>query len=96
VWPACPGINDGYFNISDMNTLPNRTIRIVLATVALLVIGAVVAHACPNCGLDVIEGQKGGEGLAKGFTYSMVGMASAPFLVFTTVAGYIIRKYRNR
>jgi Na+-driven multidrug efflux pump len=74
----------------------NRTIRNAAVVVLLLVIAGAVAHACPNCGLDVLEGQKGGESLAKGFTYSMVGMASAPFLVFTSLATYIYRKYRQR
>jgi hypothetical protein len=74
----------------------SRVATTALVVVALMLIGAAAAHACPNCGLEVLEGQKGGGGLAQGFVYSMVGMASAPFIVFTSVATYIIRKYRRR
>jgi hypothetical protein len=78
-----------------MKIISNGTIRTAAAVVALLVVGSAIVHACPNCGLDVLEGQKGGAGLAQGFTYSMVGMASAPFIVFTSLATYIFRKYRR-
>ena len=80
-----------------INTRPiTRGLRSLMVGAALMLIGGAIAHACPNCGLDVIEGQKGGASLAEGFTYSMVGMASAPFLVFSSVAAFIIRKYRRR
>ena len=54
------------------------------------------ATACPNCGLDALAQQKGGEGVVEGFTYSIVGMAGMPFLVLAAVAGYIVRGYRVR
>jgi hypothetical protein len=53
------------------------------------------ARACPNCGLDVVEEQKGGVGLKDGFTYSIVGMASMPFLIAATAGGVILRARRR-
>lgn len=63
---------------------------------ALILLGVEAADACPSCGLEMVEKQKGGADLAQGFTYSMIGMASAPFLVFASVAVYVVRTYRRR
>ena len=64
----------------------------------LMLLGALSrgAAACPNCGLDVVEEQGGGEELKEGFTYSIVGLASMPFLVAAVAGGLILRAYRGR
>jgi hypothetical protein len=54
------------------------------------------ARACPNCGLDVVEEQKGGRGIKDGFTYSIVGLASMPFLIAATAGGFILRASRRQ
>lgn len=69
-------------------------IRLALAGL-LFLCAAAVADACPNCGAELAN-QKGGAELVQGFTYSMVGMASMPFLLFGSVAFYIFRAYRRR
>lgn len=69
-------------------------IRLALVGVLFLCLAA-VADACPNCGAELAK-QKGGAELVQGFTYSMVGMASMPFLLFGSVAFYIFRAYRRR
>ncbi|MDB5035566.1 MAG: hypothetical protein JWQ98_2807 [Chlorobi bacterium] len=68
-----------------------------LAAIALLLfaVASLAAHACPNCGLDVIEEQKGGAGLKEGFTYSIICLAGMPFAVFAGAAGMIFRAYRK-
>jgi|GEM_PF-3939503 len=62
----------------------------------MILLSHLAAAACPNCGLDALAQQKGGQGVVDGFTYSIVGMAGMPFLVLAAVAGYIVRGYRAR
>ncbi len=71
-------------------------LRVTAVALAMMMLPHLAATACPNCGLDALAGQKGGEGVVEGFTYSIVGMASMPFLVIAAVAGYIVRGYRAR
>lgn len=78
----------------DRSWILSPLVRLVLVAIMLLCT-AVVADACPSCGADMAK-QKGGAELVQGFTYSMVGMASMPFLLFGSVAFYLFRAYRKK
>ena len=61
------------------------TIAIFCLAVALLLIAADVASACPTCKENLAHN---GQNLARGFYYSILFMVSMPFLIFGGLCSY--------
>jgi uncharacterized membrane protein len=69
---------------------------IVLALVLLI---ASVAAACPTCKVGVAQNDPHGQSLAAGYYYSILFMMSMPYIVLATfgsIAYYSIRRARKQ
>lgn len=58
-----------------------------LLSLAIVVIIATLAHACPNC-KETLGGDPAQQGLAKGIYYSILFMMSMPFFIFGSLCSY--------
>lgn len=69
--------------------------RVLLFAVAfgLLMLLPILLSACPFCSETVA--QQKSAGLAQGLSYSVIGLASMPFVLFGTVATVIYRAFRR-
>lgn len=71
--------------------IARRVAALVLAIVAL---ATTVVTACPNCKEAVADQDP--TGLAAGLSYTVIGMASMPFLLVGAVAAILVRAHRRR
>jgi hypothetical protein len=74
--------------------------RVITALVAILLVAMLgsVAHACPTCGAGMSEAGEAGQKMLSGWFWSIVFMMSMPFLILTSLGGYmywIVRKARR-
>ena len=69
-----------------------RSLRVALTTCAVLALVIVVAQtasACPSCKAALANQEgKGGGDLVAGFFYSIMFMLSMPFAIFGSLSGY--------
>ena len=72
--------------------LSRPTARALAVTLLMLLTTVEWALACPSC-KETIAGDNGG--LAEGFSYSVLGMVSMPFLLFAIVGGIVAMAYRR-
>jgi hypothetical protein len=79
---------------------PTVTRWLVAAVVlALLLLFASVAAACPTCKEGLAQNDPQGQSLAAGYYYSILFMMSMPYIVlgtFASVAYYTIRRARQQ
>lgn len=61
---------------------------------ALVLLAGAGAEACPNCGVDAMKRQQGGQEIAAGYVAGFVGLGSAPLLVGGAIA-IVIRRMRR-
>lgn len=59
----------------------------MLSCLAILLVVATLAHACPNC-KETLGGDPAQQGLAKGIYYSILFMMSMPFFIFGSLCSY--------
>lgn len=67
-------------------------VRATTLALVMLLMFADVASACPSCKETIAAD---GRGLAEGFSYSVLGMVSMPFLLFAVVGGIIMLAVRR-
>jgi hypothetical protein len=76
---------------------PSPVASMMIVVLLLLVVSLVTSDtliACPACNEAV--GQQETSGLGEGLSYSVVGMAAMPFVLFASVASIVFRSYLKR
>jgi hypothetical protein len=72
---------------------------VAAAVLALLLLFASVAAACPTCKEGLAQNDPQGQSLAAGYYYSILFMMSMPYIVlgtFASAAYYMIRRARQQ
>jgi hypothetical protein len=69
-----------------------RAGRVAAVILAVMAAGEVWAQGCSMCGSSL---QQSGDPLAQSISRSVVLMASMPFALFVTVAGWLVWKLRG-
>lgn len=72
-------------------TIKMKRLALTIPLLAFCVVSGLMA--CPNCAADLASGNPN---LADGMSYSIIGMASMPFLLFGSVAFFVIRQYKKK
>jgi hypothetical protein len=72
-----------------------RSVFVVAATMAAVILTAAIASACPTCGEGLMQADPHAQSIAAGFKYSILFMLSMPYICLGTlcsIAYYSIRR----
>jgi uncharacterized membrane protein len=67
----------------------------IILTIALLVLGADAAVACPTCKEGVAQNDPHYQSMAAGYYYSILFMMSMPFIIVTTFGTFAYRSVKK-
>ena len=77
-----------------LNKFTHRLLPMI-GVVAVLLVFAQVAEACPNCKNGMSSNETQAKNMAAGYYYSILFMLSMPFLIFSSFSGWMYLAVRR-